>query len=533
VKKDKNEECLNYTKGCWNYTHCDEESGECVRQDTCQSNKCETFVCSEEGTCIGTPVPSPFQNTSCIEYKCDPLIGWNISLEKTVQYCYDHDPDKSCKNFYCDVNEPGGCTYDVIDECDEKCTPEFVAGCLEEGHKASTTEECKLLICKVRQVEYGSGYSSETSQDTEPYCKLNRTINCFTSSAADEARMRNEGNNDLCFNVGCDHGQCVLFNTEKPDDDDACQKYVCVYSQSDHMWSWELEDTDEKKKCVSDECYDRYCDAGLGCVKTDICRNKSTECTTYSCENKKCIPKETPRKETECTIEKCEDGKIVVKQKPLDKSCPNTNKCLEAVCTEMGTCMFRNTTHNTDPCMITVCDPDKGWVSTPKCDDGLFCTVDKCTVKGECRHTPVNCYLEIDMSEHPCFRAVCKEDTAKGNYTCTRKKKDGVYIDVCGNCLRLEDTEGSSSENWTDPTTDCANAPDEYIPKKELAAATIAMIVLGAIIIGAAVGTTTVIGTKTLLEHARAANNQSAHSNPLFEGDQTEMNNPAFAGEEH
>jgi len=268
----------------------------------------------------------------------------------------------------------------------------------------------------------------------------------------------------------------------------------------------------------------------LGCVKTDICRNRTTECTTFTCDNKKCVGKDTELKETECTFEDCEDGKIVVKQKPVETACPNFNKCEEPVCTELGTCMYKNTSHSNDPCMITVCDPEKGWVSTPKCDDGRFCTVDKCTVKGECRYTDVNCYSEINMTEYPCFRAICKE--GKGNYTCTRKKKDGVYIDVCGNCLRLEET-GSSSDDLGDPTTDCANAPDEYIPKQELAAATIAMIILGAIIIGAAIGTTTVIGTKTLLEHARAANNQSAHSNPLFEGDQTEMNNPAFAGEEH
>jgi len=58
------------------------------------------------------------------------------------------------------------------------------------------------------------------------------------------------------------------------------------------------------------------------------------------------------------------------------------------------------------------------------------------------------------------------------------------------------------------------------------------MIVLGAIIIGGSIAASSVIGTKILLERARAANNQSAHSNPLFEGNDAEMSNPTFVENE-
>jgi len=40
-----------------------------------------------------------------------------------------------------------------------------------------------------------------------------------------------------------------------------------------------------------------------------------------------------------------------------------------------------------------------------------------------------------------------------------------------------------------------------------------------------------VLGTKTLIERAKGADNQSAHSNPLFEENETELSNPTYAGD--
>jgi len=105
---------------------------------------------------------------------------------------------------------------------------------------------------------------------------------------------------------------------------------------------------------------------------------------------------------------------------------------------------------------------------------------------------------------------------------------EGASIDVCGKCI----LESDLTSNLEDAIGDCVDAPEQEIMKEGLAAATIAMIILAAIIIGAAIATSGVMGTKALLDRARAANNQSAHSNPLFEENEAEMTNPAFVGEQ-
>jgi len=64
-----------------------------------------------------------------------------------------------------------------------------------------------------------------------------------------------------------------------------------------------------------------------------------------------------------------------------------------------------------------------------------------------------------------------------------------------------------------------------------LAAATIALIIIAAVVAGAAVTTSGVIGTKTLIAHARAAHNQSAQTNPLYEGADSEMMNPTYGND--
>jgi len=524
---NKTAECKKMNNGCWDYT-CDITSGECVREDTCGSlnTKCKTFACSQAGECVGTEIPAPAANTSCIEYACHDESGWGVVLEKTPQYCKDESANKSCKVFRCDVNLPEGCTYDVVEDCNELCDS-MTQQCLDEGHSDSTIEQCKLLVCRVHDVGEGP----------EPYCTESKSVNCLDESespAAVEAREMNEANPDVCFTVECDHGGCKTVMIPKPTEDDKrdtrCRKNVCVFTEG-VGWNWVQRDSEEKTTCVANDCFYKECDDDEGCVSVDICRNRTTACTTFSCVNNECVHEAVELKETECTFEVCENEKIVTKPKDIKIACPNEDKCKEAVCSELGECVYVNVTHEPNPCKIFECDPKVGWIGRDKCDDGIYCTNDTCTVNGECRHSSIDCYNELNMSEYPCFRAVCKEDAKNKKYVCSRKKRDGVYIDLCGKCVREDGAEESSDVSLVGGD-DCTIPEEDVIPKNELAAATIAMIVLGAIIIGAAVASSTVLGTKALLDRAKAANNQSAHSNPLFEGDQTEMSNPAFAGEE-
>jgi len=118
-----------------------------------------------------------------------------------------------------------------------------------------------------------------------------------------------------------------------------------------------------------------------------------------------------------------------------------------------------------------------------------------------------------------------------------RKLIKDAYVDVCGNCIKEEvndvaESEMSSSLSHSSiDLLECTHAPPKPILTEGLAAASIALIILFAILIGAGIAASGVIGTKTLIERAKGANNQSAHTNPLFEGNEAEMTNPAFVGE--
>jgi len=272
----------------------------------------------------------------------------------------------------------------------------------------------------------------------------------------------------------------------------------------------------------------------------------------------------------QCSKEICKDGKKVWELKNLTIACPNKNKCKEPYCQEDGTCNFTDKKPK-DPelCKNYTCDPNTGDFNvTVKCDDGLFCTEDSCIERlnfddpdlsyGECHFEAVVCSNIIDMDAYPCFVAECRENTSE--YKCVRKLLRNAYIDVCGNCIveKVPDvTPASGSETSAsssvqpseasvsvsdigDPVVssadqsnsvdllECTGAPARPILTEGLAAASIALIIIAAVVIGAAITASGVLGTKALIDRAKMADNQSAHSNPLYQTNDTEMSNPAF-----
>jgi len=120
------------------------------------------------------------------------------------------------------------------------------------------------------------------------------------------------------------------------------------------------------------------------------------------------------------------------------------------------------------------------------------------------------------------MQAVCAEE--KG---CFRRQYAGAYFDICGNCIRTDPFASASMAE----VLDCVSYEEMVVNKEGLAAAAIALIILGAIIIGAALAVSGIMGTKALVDRARGAQNQSVVSNPLFQDSDTEMTNPAFIGD--
>jgi len=527
-------------------------------EDTCvPSNKCYTSKCEEDGNggyhCVETAKPHD-ADTPCKKMKCSPLIGWvnDENQERNKSTCrkflkpyYPNEEDLKCKNFYCNNSKTEGepCYFEDRPDCNAKCTDSKESQCEGEARLEVTLNSCFTKHCGVREKNKTSeSFSSESSSsdssemDYELFCNSTNAVDCMSEAVQAQLSVLNEENKyTACYNVVCKDGEC-LFEVLDPEreipESNKCQRAVC--KKVGDYYSWSLEDTEEAAHCGerTTECAEYSCDGKLGCVPNDIC-TKETPCGEYVCvNNSKCIYNST-LEETECMIQMCiydretqaEIGRKWTEKDDLDAVCHNSAKCIISKCnSSTGLCYFEKSKQpEDDPCRDFTCDNETGWSAKPHCYDGLFCTKDACIVDSGmvfCSYEPRSCTEELDITDR-CYYGECVEDEA--NYSCKVGVVPGAVIDICGKCV-LESDFGSGSE----VDVECVDTPAPNRTKEGLAAASIGLIVLGAILIGAAVATSGVITTKTLIERARAANNQSAHSNPLFEGNNAEMTNPTY-----
>jgi len=362
-------------------------------------------------------------------------------------------------------------------------------------------------------------------------------VNCMSDEVQEQLRVYNEATKyTACYNIECRGGSCafVIQDSEKTvPASSRCQRAVCT--KKDGRWSWGMEDTEEAAACGSNstQCQEYTCDDKLGCVPHDICTKKASVCGKYVCVNNSICEYVSTLESNECMEEKCIydadhpdvelERKWVVKEN-LDEACGNTAKCIVSKCdTSTGTCYFEESPQPVmDPCRIFTCDNASGWSDEPLCNDGLYCTKDTCK-GGKCGYERISCTDILQITER-CYVGECTEVPENQTYLCETKLVEGAVIDICGKCI----LEGDLTSDLEEVVGECVEAPEQEILKEGLAAATIAMIVLAAIIAGAAIAVSGIMGTKALIERARAANNQSAHSNPLFEGNNAEMTNPTY-----
>ena len=181
---------------------------------------------------------------------------------------------------------------------------------------------------------------------------------------------------------------------------------------------------------------------------------------------------------------------------------------------------------SSDPCMIYTCDNETGvWTEVAKCDDGVRCTDDRCSYDGKCTNLPTDC-PELSMVDYPCFAPACTERRG-----CYRKLYANAYVDICGNCIR-EDMDDMSTSVTQSEEESCLDGMGNNSLQPALTTAAVVGIVLVAIVVGIALTVSGVFGTKELVKRAQSAQNTSAHSNPLYENDEQEMTNPAFIGDQ-
>jgi len=454
---------------------------------------------------------------------------------------------------FCDASK--GCSRTKIAGCSDKCTAKNSTDCATKGAALSnsTVQKCILGVCYVKKTTSATQY--------EVACDYSKSVNCTETMASEVARL-NSLYKDRCYTADCgSDGQCIYRTVKRPDNYiwTKCMEPVCKKMPSG-SYAWSYVATEVNKTCKSDACSYRECrnDANAtlfpdGCYWEDICLNRTTECEIYTCDTSGATAqcKMTPAKfeETECTKEVCKNGKKVWVDKDIEEACHPPDKCYESLCYN-GTCEYvKKDPDGDDPCIIYTCDPATGNFSKkPKCDDGLFCTTNYCDAFGECIFEPISCEGNMSMEGYPCFEPYCKEGV--DSYKCVRKLLRNAYIDVCGNCIEEKKpeevvTSSDASTNGNDDNVivapsssqsssgvdllECTGAPPRPIITEGLAAASVALIIIAAIVGGVGVAASGIIGTKVLIDRAKEADNQSAHSNPLYQNNETELQNPAFS----
>jgi len=580
----ENELKNNGKSACFKAT-CDPITGALGEKDLCvpSNDKCYSAACtlsSGKYACKDSDKNRP-ANTACKTYSCQGSKGWAIA---STTNC----PAQKCKNVYCD--DAKGCQAEDMTGCEDSCTDEKIQSCIDRGYAMSTTSKCILGTCFVVHVS-GSNYTLDCNFDNtfaNCYTTKANEVKEYNAAHPSECLTPICGSNGRCTTKSIPVPQSMpKTKCMEP----ICRKktdgsWDWVYEPT------KVNQTCKTDACAFRVCDNNADEIKFpdGCYWEDICTNKTNECETYTCNTKGANPTcdRTPANfsQTECMKEVCVDGKKKWEFMDLYEACKeklyieNTvivNKCLIPTCDGQKCGVEETRPEGEDNCTIYTCDASTGLFSEKdKCVDGLFCTNDICLVDGQCIFEEIKCE-DLPMEGYPCFDARCKEDPDDENndglrYRCVRKLNRNAYIDVCGNCIqnqpvvlpsssssaasasasasnsasnsdssKSDEGNGTSSsfEQTTDAKSDssssssvdlleCTGAPPRPLLTEGLAAASIALIIIFAVVIGAGIAASGVLGTKALIDRARQADNQSAHTNPLYQNNDAEMSNPAF-----
>ena len=501
--------CESETKGwpCLTAT-CDPVTGGCVVTDECKQyeNKCFTAECTASG-CVFANTTAPPTDACTASLTCNNQTGWR-QVVKTAETCKEEfvaqGEATACRVFSCDATE--GCQMKPRENCDtEVCTDEFERTCAQSVHHTATV--CQTAHCVPRRNEQGF---------MEPECVVEDVV-CARQGPCEQAYCNVET------------GQCMSDPIPDPFKDELAGN-LCMESYcNEEANAWATRDTALAQECQTDGCADRQCVNATGCVAVSKCR--SSNCTTRTCVDHECVetPVECPA-DTLCQYSLCreETGGCRMYDKDPEVACADGNACTVKVCnTKTNQCEnYMTPAPGNDKCTVYECDNATGvWSERPKCDDGRYCTEDRCSYDGVCSFPPLEC-SDLDMEGFVCFQRACSE-----RRQCYRRLFTNAYVDICGNCISTDDGTGSVVTDTDSADEQCLDGMGTETVPAALTAAAVAAIVVVAVVVGVALTVSGVFGTKELVRRAQGANNQSAHSNPLFEDNEQELTNPAFVGD--
>jgi len=438
----------------------------------------------------------------CKEYVCKDNLRYQGCKEKDVTCSGDDHGDPDCFIEYCDA-EDGKCKVENV-----SCVPAVEA---KLGRKM---KQCESTSCS-------GGCTDAPVVRSDAWCRENMDEEPCKVWICDPG-------NETTGETGCrqvDKECNVVF--------DGCQGSICDPFLNQCVGDNCVPDLGEcynyvnfvpVHKCNITPCMVMSCDDTPGIPDKDRCSYvpfecpaKNNTCTKWICVtdaqgNNHCIEVEDTDAVAECTSKNKKDG------------C-RTWRCDRNADEGRGACVGRVKTPEVDPCEDYSCGDDDLWVATPVCKDTKACKLAICDdTDGSCYEIDNNCHGKVKLP-NKCFEPACREPDG-----CYKKQYRDAYFDVCGNCISAHETDEEESFS-SETMMECTVTSEEELETEGLAAAAIALIVLGAIIIGAAIAISSVVGTKALIDRARNASDQAVVSNPLFEDSQTEMSNPAFIGD--
>jgi hypothetical protein len=504
---------------------CLHDRNPCDDNNKCTNDTCDSAVgCSHTYTCD--------DNNNCTVDTCDPAVGCG----HTARVC---DDGNECTENRCDPVT--GC-YFPIKNCDDHlvCTEDWcdnTTGCLHTARDCEDGDICTdnpcvepagcqnvTIPCDACKQFYEAGHTCDAGPCESARCVQigNSTAECEHTAWTDEGQKCDTGNK--CIQGGCNTttNECTRTAVE-------CVEILCTDVECNPL-TGECERTlhvcDDGDPCTVD-----YCDNATGaCRTTPFCNkvpcktptcvvgsdgtNATCEYVDYDCDSG-----------NECSIDVCDD--TMDKCQHFDVTCQSDKICVEVECDPAVGCVETNLTcDDQNPCTNDFCNETIGCYHTPKCVDDLFCTLDLCLPDGTCSHPSINCtkLLVFKDGERQCFDPACNEVRH-----CHKETKPAAVLDVCGNCL---DTFANASLlNDTYARTACVGSLTWPKFAATLTAAAIAGIIIAALIGAIIVALSGFFGTRELLRRAKLAQDQAAHTNPLYEAGSHELVNPTYKGD--
>jgi hypothetical protein len=394
---------------------------------------CTTADACAGGQCVAGPVRDCTDENPCTDDRCDPTSGCTHAPNDLP--CDDGDActvDDECRDGSCvggapaDCNDANACTAD-------SCSPE--TGCVHtpwpgccntnadcaDADRCTTGERCVGQACRSdpRDCDDGDPCTDDACDPDQGCIYTDNAASCDDDDACTTADRCLDGacvggpepdcnDGNVCTTDGCDPGSgCVhVPNTLPCVDGDACTTAdrcaagTCIGGPAASC--------DDGSPCTTDSCNPAVgchhvpntnpCSDGNACTAGDVCSGGA--CRTgppLGCDDGNL-----------CTTDSCDPASGCVHE-PNALPCNDGDACTTGDTCQGGVCAGRNPLYCGDdnPCTTDGCDPASGCThvaNTDPCDDGLFCTVNRCSNR-TCVATPRDCGAAGDQ----CRIGTCDE----------------------------------------------------------------------------------------------------------------------------